>query len=83
MSDFTDNCCSEELFYQLGLRQFGDISRLRLEPPPLLRSLVEIAVQAEESVKDSQLSKTQIVDVCQPLLLSVQLTKEHSVSWRF
>ncbi|KAK2461036.1 hypothetical protein APHAL10511_006977 [Amanita phalloides] len=53
---------AEELFYQLGLRQFGDISRLRLEPPPPLRSLVEIAVQAEESTRDSQLTKPDIVD---------------------
>ena len=80
MSDFTYNCFSEELFYQLGLRQFGDISRLRLEPPPPLRSLVEIAVQAEESIKDVSLSKAQIVDVCQSLLLAVRLTKERSVS---
>ncbi|KAF8624965.1 hypothetical protein AX15_005607 [Amanita polypyramis BW_CC] len=53
---------AEELFYQLGLRQFGDISRLRLQPPPPLRSLIEIAVQAEDSTKDSHLSKVQIID---------------------
>ncbi|KAF8340115.1 histidine kinase-like ATPase [Amanita rubescens] len=52
---------AEELFYQLGLRQFGDINRLRLEPPPPLRSLVEIAVQVEET-KDSPLSKAEIVN---------------------
>ena len=57
---------SEELFYQLGLRQFGDINRLRLEPPPPLRSLVEIAVQVEET-EDSPLSKAEIVNVCQSL----------------
>jgi len=59
---------SEELFYQLGLSQFGDTSRLRLEPAPSLRSLLEIAVQAEESVAKSGMTKTQIIDVrCAPL----------------
>ena len=80
MGNLTYNCFSEELFYQLGLRQFGDISRLRLEPPPPLRLLVEIAVQAEDSIKGVSLNKAQIVDVRQYLLLSVQLTKGHSVS---
>jgi len=54
---------SEELFYQLGLRQFGDLSRLKLEPPPSLRKLVDIAVSAEESTEGSRLSKKQIVEV--------------------
>jgi DNA mismatch repair protein MLH1 len=54
---------SEELFYQLGLRQFGDLSRMKLEPPPPLRTLIEIAVNAERSTEDSQLGKGQIVDV--------------------
>lgn len=53
----------EELFYQLGLRQFGDFRRLKLEPPPPLRTLVEIGVNAERSVNTSRLSKTEIVDV--------------------
>ena len=37
-------CRSEELFYQLALRQFGDMARLRLDPPPLVRTLVALAV---------------------------------------
>lgn len=53
----------EELFYQLGLRQFGDYSRLKLEPPPPLRAMVKLAVDAEEGTKNSRLSKDQIVDV--------------------
>ena len=52
----------EELFYQLGLRQFGDFSRLKLEPPPPLRTMVEIALDVEDSTH-SRLSKVQIVDV--------------------
>ncbi|PFH48093.1 hypothetical protein AMATHDRAFT_6132 [Amanita thiersii Skay4041] len=53
---------AEELFYQLGWRQFGDFSRLKLEPPPPIRTMVEIAVQAEESTKDSQMTKAEITD---------------------
>ena len=55
--------CREELFYQLGLRQFGDFSRLKLEPPPPLRVVVRLAVDAEDGTKHSTLSKTEIVDV--------------------
>ncbi|KAF5383218.1 hypothetical protein D9615_005029 [Tricholomella constricta] len=53
---------AEELFYQLGLRQFGDFSRLKLDPSPPLRTLINIAVNAEESTKTSTLSKPQIVE---------------------
>ncbi|GAA5899640.1 hypothetical protein JCM8208_000614 [Rhodotorula glutinis] len=35
---------AEELFYQLGLRQFGRFSRVRLKPTPSVRKLVRIAV---------------------------------------
>ncbi|KAJ7145341.1 histidine kinase-like ATPase, partial [Mycena crocata] len=53
---------AEELFYQLGLRQFGDFRRLKLQPPPPLRILVEIAVELEETTAESGLTKPQIVD---------------------
>ncbi|KAF9068865.1 histidine kinase-like ATPase [Rhodocollybia butyracea] len=53
---------AEELFYQLGLRQFGDFSRLKLEPPPSLRDLITIAVDAEEISDDTTLSKPDIVE---------------------
>ncbi|THU96853.1 DNA mismatch repair protein MutL [Dendrothele bispora CBS 962.96] len=53
---------AEELFYQLGLRQFGDFSRLKLDPPPPLKKLVEIAVDAEDVSQDTELTKLQIVD---------------------
>ncbi|KAF4581677.1 DNA mismatch repair protein [Pleurotus pulmonarius] len=61
---------SEELFYQLGLRQFGDLSRMKLQPPPSLRSLLQIAVNAEPSTKQSKLTKDQIVDKIFGLLMS-------------
>lgn len=53
---------AEELFYQLGLRQFGDFSRIKLEPPPSLRSIIEIAVNADDTTENSRLSKNQIVE---------------------
>ncbi|PSR71450.1 hypothetical protein PHLCEN_2v12717 [Hermanssonia centrifuga] len=54
---------SEELFYQLGLRQFGNYTRIKLDPPPPLRMLVRIAVEAEEGTKNSRLSKADIVNL--------------------
>ncbi|CAE6486563.1 unnamed protein product [Rhizoctonia solani] len=36
---------AEELFYQLGLRQFGNFSSLKLSPPPPLQELVHLAVE--------------------------------------
>ncbi|KAF9447828.1 DNA mismatch repair protein MutL [Macrolepiota fuliginosa MF-IS2] len=61
---------AEELFYQLGLRQFGDFRRLKLEPAPPLKNLLEIAVEAEDSTKDSNLSKAQIVEKIANVLLT-------------
>ncbi|KAH7907575.1 histidine kinase-like ATPase [Hygrophoropsis aurantiaca] len=53
---------AEELFYQLALRQFGDYSRIKLDPPPPLRTLVKLAVEAEEDTGRSGMSKEKIVD---------------------
>lgn len=61
---------ADELFYQLGVRQFGDFSRLKLEPPPILRDMIEIAVNAENSTEDSPLSKTQIIDRIEDILMT-------------
>ncbi|KAI0088835.1 DNA binding protein [Irpex rosettiformis] len=52
----------EEFFYQLGLIQFGNYNRIRLEPAPSLRKLVNLAVNAEEGTRNSKLSKEEIVD---------------------
>jgi hypothetical protein len=53
---------SEELFYQLGLRQFGALSHIRLEPAPALRTLLALAIDAEDT-SSSALSKSELVDV--------------------
>lgn len=60
---------AEEFFYQLGLRQFGDMSRLKLEPPPPLRRLIEIAVEAEDT-SSSNLGKPEIVEKIWDILMT-------------
>lgn len=54
---------SEELFYQLGLGQFGDFSELKLQPAPSIRNLLEIVVEVEGSTESSNPTKIQIVGV--------------------
>ncbi|OSD08103.1 DNA mismatch repair protein MutL [Trametes coccinea BRFM310] len=51
-----------ELFYQLGLRQFGNFSRIRLNPAPQLRMLIALAVDAEEGIRRNGLSKEAVTD---------------------
>ncbi|KAF9041304.1 DNA mismatch repair protein MutL [Panaeolus papilionaceus] len=60
---------AEELFYQLGVRQFGNFSRIKLEPSPSLRELLEIGVAAEDSTSQSELSKPEIVEQIFKILL--------------
>ena len=55
--------CSEEFFYQLGLRQFGDFHHIKLDPPPALADLVTLAVEAEEGADRAGLTKAKIVEV--------------------
>ena len=52
-----------ELFFQLGLRQFGNFSRIRLDPAPDMRTLITLAVDTEEGVEESGLSKEEVVKV--------------------
>ncbi|ESK91760.1 dna mismatch repair protein [Moniliophthora roreri MCA 2997] len=59
---------AKELFYQLGLRQFGNMSRMKLDPPPSMRKLIEIAVEAEDLEGHTRLSKVQVVDRIYKLL---------------
>ncbi|KAI0938628.1 hypothetical protein AcW1_001690 [Taiwanofungus camphoratus] len=69
---------AEELFYQLGLRQFGNMSRLQLQPPPALRTLVTLAVDAEEGVERSRMTKPQIVDcVVDTLMTRREMLEEY------
>lgn len=56
---------SEELFYQLGLRQFGRLNSIKLVPAASIRQLVRLAVdhQPEDRKKEARLTSGQIVDV--------------------
>ncbi|KAG8970722.1 DNA mismatch repair protein [Tulasnella sp. 419] len=63
----------EQLFYQLGLRQFGNFHRLKLNPAPSLVSLIRLAVNAEgEKVRMSGLEPSQIVEKIVQILLDRQ-----------
>lgn len=53
----------EELFYQLGLRQFGNLRRIKLDPPPPIKTLISLAVDVEEGIKKTKLNKALIIDV--------------------
>lgn len=60
----------EEFFYQLGLRQFGNYNRLRLEPPPSIRTLVKLAVEAEPDFPHATMSVDQAVQTIVDILVS-------------
>jgi len=60
----------EEFFYQLGLRQFGNYNRLRLEPPPPIRTLVKLAVDAEPDFPHDTMSVDQAVKTIVDILVS-------------
>jgi DNA mismatch repair protein MLH1 len=53
----------EELFYQLGLRQFGRFVRIKLNPPPPLRDLIRLAVEHEEGKEAAKMSTEEITEV--------------------
>ncbi|KAI0252858.1 DNA mismatch repair protein [Lactifluus subvellereus] len=61
---------AEELLYQLGLRQFGNLPRLKLDPPAPLRPLITLAVDTEQNTELSKLTKPQIVDSITHILIS-------------
>ena len=58
-----DTARREELFYQLGLRQFGGFTRIKLKPAPLLRDLVRLAVEHEEGKSAARMSSEEIIEV--------------------
>ncbi|GAA6060191.1 hypothetical protein JCM10212_005192 [Sporobolomyces blumeae] len=52
---------AEQLLYQLSLRQFGRLSRIKLKPPPPLKKLLRLAVEREPSRSQAKLTTEQIV----------------------
>jgi hypothetical protein len=71
------------LFYQLGLRQFGNFPKLKLDPPAPLRPLITLAVDAEQNTELSNLSKPQIVDVSDFLIMRLFQIASNHPHWRF
>jgi DNA mismatch repair protein MLH1 len=57
------NVLAEELFYQLILRQFGEIGKLKLKPPPSLKELLEMAIEDDENAPTDPVIRTKIVNV--------------------
>ncbi|KAI9637283.1 putative MUTL-like protein 1 [Dioszegia hungarica] len=53
---------ADEHFYQLALRQFGTMHRLRLDPAPSLRDLLWLAVDDEEGVRACGLKVDDVVN---------------------
>lgn len=53
----------EELFYQLGLRQFGRFMRIRLEPAAPLQDLIHLAVDSLPGHETLAVPIDQIVQV--------------------
>lgn len=53
----------DEHLYQLGLRQFGALKRLRMEPAPSLRELLRVAAEDEPGIAAHGLSAQTVVEV--------------------
>ncbi|KZT53752.1 DNA mismatch repair protein MutL [Calocera cornea HHB12733] len=69
---------SEELFYQLGLMQFGNIGKLALEPAPSLEELVRLAVGAEQAIKDQHLNVDKITqDIIKTIMPRREMLAEY------
>ncbi|TCD68743.1 DNA mismatch repair protein [Steccherinum ochraceum] len=60
---------AEELFYQLGLRQFGNFRRIKLDPPPPIKSLISLAVEVEEGLQRTTLNKEQVTERITAILM--------------
>ena len=54
----------EELFYQLGLRQFGRFVRIKLKPAPPLKDLVRLAIEHDDSSSTASIPKEDLIEVC-------------------
>ncbi|KIY48464.1 DNA mismatch repair protein MutL [Fistulina hepatica ATCC 64428] len=69
---------AEELFFQLAVRQFGDLRRMKLAPAPSIRSLIELAVAAEEIEGRTPLSREEIVDkICNILMTRREMLSDY------
>ncbi|KAF9506257.1 hypothetical protein BS47DRAFT_1374150 [Hydnum rufescens UP504] len=60
---------SEELFYQIGLRQFGDLGKLHLDPPPDLEALIRLAIACEHGLQECGLEPETVTQSIVSLLI--------------
>ncbi|POV95285.1 hypothetical protein PSHT_15748 [Puccinia striiformis] len=69
---------SEELFYQLGVRQFGSFDRIQLKPPVPVKTLVTLAVQSEPSEYLDKIGRSEAVDkICDRLTSKAEMLNEY------
>lgn len=68
----------EELFYQLGARQFGAYHRIKLSPPPELKRLVRLAVMSEPSEKLDEYGREKVIEkICRTLRSKEDMLDEY------
>ncbi|GJJ10468.1 hypothetical protein Clacol_004694 [Clathrus columnatus] len=69
---------AEELFYQLGLRQFGNFGEFRLDPPAPLRTLLSFAVENEDGIEKAGLQKDRVIEAIAEILITrKEMLKEY------
>jgi len=61
---------AEELFYQLGLRQFGRMGKLNLKPAPNIADLVRLVAQHDEGRIEAGLDLEEVVKVWSSIFLA-------------
>ncbi|KAM0786908.1 hypothetical protein ACM66B_002332 [Microbotryomycetes sp. NB124-2] len=69
---FDHGLLSEELFYQLALRQFGKMARIRLKPAMSISELVQMAVASEPERDKTRMTDEQIVQRVLTTLVDVR-----------
>ncbi|MBW0505434.1 hypothetical protein O181_045149 [Austropuccinia psidii MF-1] len=68
----------EELFYQLGVRQFGTFDRIQLKPPPSVHTLVTLAVESEPNKYLDQFGRPKAVKkICERLQTKAEMLDEY------
>ncbi|PVG01895.1 DNA mismatch repair protein MutL [Serendipita vermifera] len=60
---------AEEFFYQIGLRQFGNMHKIKLEPAPPLRELIKLAVAADPEFSESGMAIDEGADTIAQILV--------------
>ncbi|CAH7666286.1 hypothetical protein PPACK8108_LOCUS626 [Phakopsora pachyrhizi] len=68
----------EELFYQLALKQFGVYDRIKLEPSPSIKKLVELAIEGEQSDYLDKFGRSKAVEkICERLRSKTEMLEEY------